>query len=143
MKSAYELKRSIPNKLLNADGSITDFQGNLIEPADEGRAKAFENAKSIPDKFITENGDVKTLSQVSLDLFEPVDTLPESGDKNKIYLLPADNGTFDEYYWTGEDWEILGSVSLDLSNYPTFDQMNNAIEEAINTAIYDVLGGEY
>ena len=143
MKSAYELKKSIPNKLLNADGSITDFQGNLIEPADEGRAKAFANAKSIPDKFITENGDVRTLSQVSLDLFEPVDTLPESGDKNKIYLLPADGGTFDEYYWTGEDWEILGSVSLDLSNYPTFDQMNFAIEEAISTAIYDALGGEY
>ena len=143
MKSAYELKKSIPNKLLNADGSITDFQGNLIEPADEGRARAFANAKSIPDKFITEDGDVKTLAQVSLDLFLPVDALPEIGENNKIYLVPADNGTFDEYYWTGDYWEMLGSVSLDLSNYPTFEQMNFAIGEAINTAIYDVLGGEY
>ena len=143
MRSAYELKKAIPNKLLNADGSITDFQGNLIEPANESRARAFKNAASMPDKFITEDGDVKTLAQVSLDLFLPVDALPEIGENNKIYLVPADNGTFDEYYWMGDYWEMLGSVSLDLSNYPTFEQMNFAIEEAINTAIYDVLGGEY
>lgn len=34
---------------------------------------------------------------------------------------------------------MLGNVALDLSNYPTFDQMN----EAIDNAVYDVLGGEF
>lgn len=139
MKSAYELRKSLPNKWLNADGSITDMQGNIIYPANEGRAKAFENATSIPDKFITDSGEVKTLAQVSLELFIPVDTLPEVGENNKIYLVPVGDGTFTEYYWTGDAWELLGSVSLDLSDYPTFEQMN----AAINSAIYDVLGGEY
>lgn len=139
MKSAYELRKSLPNKWLNADGSITDMQGNIISPANESRAKAFESATSIPDKFITGSGEVKTLAQVSLELFVPVDTLPETGEKNKIYLVPIGDGTFAEYYWTNNAWELLGSVNLDLSDYPTVDQMN----AAINEAIYGALGGEY
>lgn len=139
MKAAYDLAKALPNKLLNADGSITDFQGNIISPANEANAKVFSQLKSIPNKFITETGEVKDYAQISLDMFTPVDNLPEVGEKNKIYLVPMSDGTFTEYYWTGEAWEVLGSVSLDLSNYPTFTQM----EAAINNAIYDVLGGEY
>lgn len=61
------------------------------------------------------------------------------GEENKIYLVPAEDGTFDEYYWTDDKWEVMGHTKLDLSNYPTFEQM----DEAISNAIYDVLGGEY
>ena len=55
--------------------------------------------------------------------------------------MPAENGTFDEYYWLVDQgkWEMLGNVSIDLSNYPTTEQMN----QAINQAVYDVLGGAY
>lgn len=76
-----------------------------------------------------------------MDLFEPVDVLPETGEKNKIYLVPTKDGSFDEYYWIVDEakWEILGNVAIDLSNYPTFDQMNAAINDAVGT----VLGGEY
>lgn len=137
--TAYDLAKALPNKLLNADGSITDFQGNIISPANEANARAFTQLKSIPNKFITEGGEVKDFAQISLDLFIPVDVLPATGEKNKIYLVPTSNGTFDEYYWTGDVWEIMGSVSLDLTNYPTFEQMNSAI----SAAVYDALGGEY
>lgn len=137
--TAYDLAKALPNKLLNADGSITDFQGNIISPANETNARVFAQTKSLPNKFITENGDVKDFAQISLDLFVPVDALPDVGEKNKIYLVPAANGTFDEYYWTGDAWEAMGSISLDLTNYPTFEQMNSAI----SAAVYDALGGEY
>ena len=139
MVDAYELSKALPNKWLNPDGSITDGQGNIISPANEANAIVYQNSKSVINKFIDIDGNTKTYEQISMDLFEPVEELPETGEKNKIYLVPAKGGTFDEYYWTGEAWEIMGNVAIDLSNYPTFDQMNAAISDAVGT----VLGGEY
>ena len=139
MDLTYELSKSLPNKWLNPDGSITDGQGNIITPANEANAMVYKNSKSMVNKFVDVGGETKTLEQISMDIFEPVDELPEIGEKNKIYLLPGAGGTFDEYYWTGGKWELMGSVSLDLTNYPTFDQM----DAAISNAVYDVLGGEY
>lgn len=139
MIEAYELSKALPNKWLNPDGSITDGQGNIISPASEANAIVYQNSKSVINKFIDIDGETKTYEQISMDLFEPVDELPTTGEKNKIYLVPAKNGTFDEYYWTGEKWELMGNVAIDLSDYPTFDQMNAAIQNAVG----NVLGGEY
>lgn len=141
MDQAYELSKALPNKWLNPDGSITDGQGNIISPATTNMAEVYKTSKSLINKFIDVDGETKTYEQISMDLFIPVDELPEVGEKNKIYLVPADNGTFDEYYWVVDQgkWEELGNVSLDLSNYPTIDQMDKAIDEAI----YGALGGEY
>ncbi len=139
MTDAYELSKALPNKWLNPDGSITDGQGNIISPANEANAIVYKNSKSVINKFIDIDGDTKTYEQISMDLFEPVETLPAIGEKNKIYLVPAKGGTFDEYYWTGEKWEVMGNVAIDLADYPTFDQMN----AAINQAVFDALGGGY
>ena len=139
MDQSYELSKALPNKWLNPDGSITDGQGNIISPATTTMAAVYKTSKSIVNKFIDVDGETKTYEQISMDLFVPVDKLPETGEKNKIYLVPADNGTFDEYYWINDKWELLGNVALDLSDYPTFDQMNTAI----NKAIYGALGGVY
>ena len=139
MDQAYELSKALPNKWLNPDGSITDSQGNIISPATTTMAAVYKTSKSIVNKFIDVDGETKTYEQISLNIFVPVDKLPAIGEKNKIYLVPAENGTFDEYYWINDKWELLGNVALDLSDYPTFDQMNSAIDEAI----YGALGGEY
>lgn len=139
MTDAYELSKALPNKWLNPDGSITDGQGNIISPASEANALVYQNSKSVINKFIDVDGNTKTYEQISMDLFEPVEELPKTGEKNKIYLVPAKGGTFDEYYWTGEKWEVMGNVAIDLADYPTFDQMNAAIQDAVG----NVLGGEY
>ena len=141
MDQVYEMSKSLPNKWLNPDGSITDGQGNIISPASEIGKAVYKSSKSFVNKFVDTDGETKTYEQISMDIFVPVDKLPEIGEKNKIYLVPAENGTFDEYYWLVDQskWEMLGNVALDLSNYPTFDQMN----EAIDNAVYDVLGGEF
>ena len=135
MDQAYELSKALPNKWLNPDGSITDGRGNIISPATEAMASVYKVSKSIVNKFIDIDGETKTYEQISLNIFVPVDKLPETGEKNKIYLVPADNGTFDEYYWINGKWEILGNVALDLSDYPTFDQMNSAINDAIGNTL--------
>ena len=141
MDQVYEMSKSLPNKWLNPDGSITDGQGNIISPASEIGKAVYKSSKSLVNKFVDTDGEIKTQAQISMDIFTPVDKLPETGEKNKIYLVPANDGTFDEYYWLVDQnkWEMLGNVALDLSNYPTFDQMN----EAIDNAVYDVLGGEF
>lgn len=139
MDKVYEYSKALPNKWLNSDGSVTDFQGNIITPASESMAAVYTATKSVINKFIDTDGEVKTYEQISLNIFVPVESLPETGESNKIYLVPASNGTFDEYYWINEAWEILGNVQLDLSNYPTIDQMNTAISNAVG----EVLGGEY
>lgn len=139
MDQAYELSKALPNKWLNPDGSITDGQGNIISPATTTMAAVYKTSKSIVNKFMDVDGKTKTYEQISINIFIPVDKLPEIGEKNKIYLVPAENGAFDEYYWINDKWELLGNVALDLSDYPTFDQMNSAINEAI----YGALGGEY
>ena len=135
MDQAYELSKALPNKWLNPDGSITDSQGNIISPATTTMAAVYKTSKSIVNKFIDVDGETKTYEQISLNIFVPVDKLPETGENNKIYLVPADNGTFDEYYWINGKWEVLGNVALDLSDYPTFDQMNSAIDEAIGNTL--------
>ena len=137
MDQAYELSKALPNKWLNPDGSITDSQGNIISPATTTMAAVYKTSKSIVNKFIDVDGETKTYEQISLNIFVPVDKLPATGEKNKIYLVPAENGTFDEYYWVVDQgkWEELGNVSLDLSNYPTFDQMNSAIDDAIGNTL--------
>lgn len=140
MDQVYELSKAIPNKWLNPDGSITDGQGNIITPGSALMADIYKHSKAQVNKYIDTDGETKTQAQISMDIFVPVDKLPEIGEKNKIYLVPSSNGMFDEYYWNSNNkWDKIGEVSIDLSKYPTTEQMN----QAINQAVYGALGGEY
>lgn len=92
----------------------------------------------------------KLLASVNKPAFEVVDTLPESGEQNVIYLVKKDtsseqNDVYDEYVWiTDEDgtshWEHIGDTDVDLTNYPTFDEMNAAIASAIAAINIEVDG---
>ena len=151
----FNLLKSMPNKLLNKDGSITDFQGNIILPADDSRAEAYRLSKAIANKFLNSDEEIKTYAEISVQLFTIVDTLPTEGEKNKIYLVPSENGMFDEYFWNENDkWDKIGEVTIDLSNYPNRQEVADAIaanstadreytDNAIKASITDVLGGEY
>ncbi len=52
-----------------------------------------------------------------------VDSLPERGQSNVIYLTPKVGGSAtnvkDEYLWTGSAFEKIGDTEIDLSNYLT------------------------
>ena len=151
----FNLLKSMPNKLLNKDGSITDFQGNIILPADDSRAEAYRLSKAIANKFLNSDDEIKTYAEISVQLFTIVDVLPEEGEKNKIYLVPSENGMFDEYFWNDNNkWDKIGEVTIDLSNYPNRQEVADAIaanstadreytDNAIKSSITDVLGGIY
>lgn len=64
-----------------------------------------------------------------------VDTLPETGETDTIYLVKKDNpgeqNLYDEYVYTDTGWEHIGDTSVDLSNYYTKNETDNKIFESI------------
>lgn len=61
--------------------------------------------------------------------FKVVDSLPETGESNIIYLVPSskqeEKNIKDEYIWIDGNWELIGSTKIDLSNYYTKDEVNS------------------
>lgn len=61
---------------------------------------------------------VNAITTVSL---KSVDSLPEAGETNVIYLVPSEKpeeqNVKDEYIWLDNKWECIGSTKIDLSVY--------------------------
>jgi len=146
---AYTLKNSIPNKLIQDDGTVTDITGKTITES----VHEYNDKPALPNKFMNADGSYSTLneiiaSMIDVDIFVPVQKLPETGEDNKIYLVPNGKGTFDEYFWNGSSWDPIGT--LDISNLATTKQVERCLIDAkaytdkqIQQNITQVLGGEY
>lgn len=70
-----------------------------------------------------------------------VDTLPETGETDTIYLVkksnPGEQNLYDEYVYTDTGWEHIGDTSVDLSNYYTKDEANEELaKKQDNLPIY-------
>ena len=65
-----------------------------------------------------------------------VDTLPETGETDTIYLVKKDNpgeqNLYDEYVYTDTGWEHIGDTSVDLSNYYTKTEVKQITGELTN-----------
>lgn len=76
-------------------------------------------------------------SNISLFTVEKVDSVDEITKENTIYLVPSENtdtdNLYDEYLLIDGKPELLGEETVDLSDYPTKEEMNNAISAAIGT----------
>ena len=134
MATEYDLKKSLPNKMVNENNTITDLAGNPVTNA----TIEYENKPALPNKWLNPDGTYSTLAEIlsgmiDTDLFIVVEELPASGNVNKIYLL-ADGDTLKEYHWTGTKWDPIGMVEFDISKYSTTEQMNTAITDALNQA---------
>ena len=79
--------------------------------------------------YTTSNTYTKTevnnlIGQINQFKIEVVQTLPVSDiDTHTIYLVPKTGSTgdvYDEYLYINNAWELIGSTSVDLTNYPTF-----------------------
>lgn len=130
MPNSYDLSKSIPNKLLNEDDTITDLLGNEVS----NQVLEYKNRPAIPNKVLNPDGSYSTLDAllgkiIDTTIFIVVDTLPETGSPNKIYLVPNDTGSFDEYFWNENGkWDKIGEVNIDLSNYTTTEEVEQIIK---------------
>lgn len=76
---------------------------------------------------------VKFLSEKLKDLYAAVNEigirvlvvaeLPEEGEPLTIYFVPAEDASqeniYNEYMWVEDEWELIGSTEIDLSDYMT------------------------
>ena len=124
MENSLSRKRAIPNKLLQEDGTVTDLMGNQVVNSTE----MYNKKPALPNKFLNPDGSYSTLSEIlgkviDTTLFIVVDTLPEIGNPNKIYLVPNDTGSFDEYFWNNKNqWDKIGALNVPMQafeNYPS------------------------
>lgn len=60
MLSEYDLKQSIPNKVYNEDGSITDLLGNPINP----NSDTYNKMPAIPNKVLMPDGTYVKLTDI-------------------------------------------------------------------------------
>lgn len=73
------------------------------------------------------------LNNATFELFTLVESLPETGDPQKIYLVPHENenGENDQFYeciWINGAWETIGTVTINnLDNYYTKTETDNLI----------------
>ncbi len=77
-----------------------------------------------------------TIANIASLSFEIVQTKPAQNIKtNVIYLIPkADAETdnvYDEWIYVNNGWELIGSTAIDLSDYYTAEEVDEAIFEAI------------
>lgn len=75
--------------------------------------------------------------------FEIVGSLPtENISTTTIYLVPKstdnDINFYNEYIYIADRWEIIGTTEVDLSNYPTFEEMETAIGDSIQNIKVDI-----
>lgn len=66
--------------------------------------------------------------------YELVETLPETGDPNVIYLLPTDregSDIYDEWFYFNDKWERVGSTGIDLSNYWSKEELRIMTKEEL------------
>lgn len=65
-----------------------------------------------------------------------VDTLPETGETDTIYLVKKDNpgeqNLYDEYVYTDTGWEHIGDTSVDLTDYYTKEESDKNLNDTIS-----------
>lgn len=77
-------------------------------------------------------------SKISVLTTKIVDSESDVTEENVLYLVPnstSGDNKYNEYMLINGSPELIGSQTIDLSNYPTTEDMNNAIATAIGGAL--------
>lgn len=118
-------KIKLPNEANARD--IGALSSNVIYDGDAGTTTTLnEKIQSI----FTAIGDINSF-EIAL-----VNALPtENIDDHTIYFVPnaQDANVRDEYMYVGNQWEMIGSTTIDLSDYPTYSDIS--IAQGLTTGI--------
>lgn len=87
------------------------------------------------------------ISSISTGGFQVVSELPASGESNVIYLVSksqtSEDNIYDEYIWVNNDWELIGTTQIDLSNYVTNDSLSSTLSNYVLTTSLNSTLGNY
>lgn len=128
MENTYAKKDEIPD----VSEFVTTTVDNLVN--------YYKKSETYTKEEI--NGLIGSTSSIN---FKVVDSLPETGESNIIYLVPSskqeEKNVKDEYIWVDDSWELIGSTKIDLSNYYTRDEVNSTF--ALKTELaWDTITGK-
>lgn len=112
----------------NSSALVTSGAVFNTKQALENRIDAIENGSLVIDTSYNSLDELKELEE-------------EDIKKNKIYIIPSldadDNNIYDEYIYKNDDWELIGSRNVDLSNLANASDVES-LNNQISTAIGDV-----
>lgn len=127
----YYTKAEVDGLIAGVEGKIPTSLSQLSNAETGFITAAVDNLINYYTK--TEVNDL--IGQVTTISFEVVDVLPQTGEANKIYLVPSTEGQpqngYDEYLYVNESWEKIGSTDIDLSQYATKEYVNQQISTAV------------
>ena len=127
----YYTKAEVDGLIAGVEGKIPTSLSQLSNAETGFITAAVDNLINYYTK--TEVNDL--IGQVTTISFEVVDVLPQTGEANKIYLVPSTEGQpqngYDEYIYVNESWEKIGSTDIDLSQYATIEYVNQQISTAV------------
>lgn len=127
----YYTKAEVDGLIAVVEGKIPTSLSQLSNAETGFITAAVDNLINYYTK--TEVNDL--IGQVTTISFEVVDVLPQTGEANKIYLIPSTEGQpqngYDEYIYVNESWEKIGSTDIDLSQYATKEYVNQQISTAV------------
>ena len=106
---------------------ISSTYAKLASPTFTGTPKAptataGTNTTQIATTAFVTTAVANAITGVTSFEFIKVDSLPETGAKGIIYLVPnnhGDNNAYDEYIWFGDSFEKIGNTDINLTDYVT------------------------
>lgn len=120
----------------DADAYATAAQGEKADAAMPKAGGAFTGAVTVlaptadmnpaNKKYVDDA--IKGVTQFD---FQVVDSLPATGVKGTIYLVAHAHGAqdgYDEYIYVNDGWEKIGNTDIDLTDYATKTDVDNAIK---------------
>lgn len=145
----------------STDGTSTmiDYNSMLNKPSindvalvgnktleDLGIQPAGDYLTAIPEEYITEEEleakdyatETFVMEQINnTEHFhrEIVDALPLIGKDNVLYLVPkkgSDKDIYNEYIWTGADYEFMGTTAVDLTDYYQKNEVDELLDNKVN-----------
>lgn len=125
---------------------FTNDAGYLVQSDISGKedksnkVTVISNPTSTSQKYPTDYAVQQTvnsaISGVTQFDYKIVETLPATGVKGTIYLVPNSKGTqdvYDEYLYITSGWEKIGTTKIDLTDYATIDYVDGKISDDIGT----------
>lgn len=114
------LKDILPSEEPSLELLTIQLDGSTVGTYD-GSTETTINIEAASKEYVQE-----LISTVTSASFEVVDELPTEGIKNNtIYLVPSQssglNNVYDEWVYISNNWELIGTTAIDLSNYLSKD----------------------